>query len=232
MGQSNMAGFGDILAEDRNEIKGVYMLRDSTERYVWRPASHPINARLKSDRYSLAGTFAKAHRDMYPSVKVGLLPMAWGGAPISKMSKGTGFYNELLKKINWSKKYGCIKGILWHQGESDTVNDLLTNSYHDRLKSLIENLRSDLNEPELPFIIGDLAEFYGTGKEHNAPDRVKRIDKVRTALKNMKNELPNIGFVSSKGLKSHDFHQVHFDRASYVLLGYRYFDVYWQTINK
>ena len=45
-------------------------------------------------------------------------------------------------------------------------------------------------------------------------------------------KLSNVGFVESKGLRSIDHHQVHFDRESYIILGKRYLDVYWTMINQ
>lgn len=234
MGQSNMAGYGTVLPEDKKPIEDVYMLRENVEmgrKYGWVEARQPIHNRAKSDRFCLAGTFAKAYKELYPRVSVGLIPMAWGGAPIMKMSKGTPFYDQLLEKMRWAQEQGQLKAVLWHQGESDTVNPEDTKLYSERLKQMIEDLRTDLNEPDLPFIIGDLAEFYGTSPEHSAPDRVVRIKEVRKTLRNMKNLLPRVGFVSSEGLRSHDEYQVHFDRASYILWGYRYLDEYWQIVN-
>lgn len=229
MGQSNMAGFGDILPEDKTPIDGVLMLRDTLkkgEEFCWIEAKQPIHARLSSDRYCLAGPFAQAYHTMYPKSVVGLIPMGWGGAAITQMEKGTIFYEEVIKKTLWAKQQGQLKAILWHQGESDTVTPEDAELYEQRLKKLIYDLRIDLKEPDLPFIIGDLAEFYGTGKEHCTPDRVERINKLRNALKKISQNVPHTGFVSTKDLRSHDHYQVHFDRNSYIRLGYRYFDTY------
>ena len=233
LGQSNMAGYGVVLPEDQRTMEDIYVLRDDVGKwndFGWIEGRQPIQNRLKTDRFCLAGSFAKAYKEMYPRTSVGIIPMAWGGAPISKMSKGTPFYEEVLKKVRWAKEQGCLKAVLWHQGESDTVNPQDTQLYKERLKTLIENLRTDLNEPNLPFIIGDLAEFYGTSPEHANSDRLERIAQVRKVLKEMSEDLPNVGYVPSIGLESHDSHQVHFNRASYIVLGYRYFDVYWQLM--
>lgn len=235
MGQSNMAGYGDILPGDSKEIEGVRMLRevkDQTDKYHWCPAKHPIHSRLKSDRFGLAGPFAKTHRELYPQMSVGLIPMAWGGAPITKMIKGTLLYQEIIDKSLWAKKQGKLKAVLWHQGESDTETAEQADLYEGRLIQLIKDIRSDLNEPNLIFIVGNLAEFYGTGTDHSAPERVRQIGKVKESLRNMPAKLPHVGFVESTGLRSHDHHQVHFDRESYVIFGKRYLDVYWNMVNQ
>lgn len=235
MGQSNMAGYGDILPVDSKEIEGVKMLRevkDQTDKYHWSPAKHPIHSRLKSDRFGLAGPFAKTHRELYPQISVGLIPMAWGGAPITNMVKGTPFYQEIIDKSLWAKKQGKLKAILWHQGESDTVTAEQADLYKGRLIQLIKDIRLDLDEPDLIFIVGNLAEFYGTGTDHSAPERVMQIGKVKESLRNMPAKLPHVGFVESTGLRSHDHHQVHFDRESYIVFGKRYLDVYWNMVNQ
>lgn len=230
MGQSNMAGYGDILPDDSKEMEGIKILRDvkdQTDKYNWSPAKHPIHSRLKTDRFGLAGPFAKTHRELYPQISVGLIPMARGGAPITKMIKGTPLYQEAIDKSLWAKKQGELKAILWHQGESDTVSPEQAGLYEGRLLQLIKDIRMDLEEPDLIFIIGNLAEFYGTGADHSAPERVRQINKVKEVLRNMPDKLSHVGFVESTGLRSHDRHQVHFDRDSYIIFGKRYLDVYW-----
>lgn len=228
MGQSNMAGYGKLLPEDYKEIDGTYMLRDGgkLEKYSWLPAKQPIHCRLESDRFCLAGPFAKAHRGLYPRIAVGLIPMAWRGAAITKMNKGTSFYQEMVDKALWAKKQGKLKALLWHQGESDTIYEEAAGLYEDRLIQLINDIRKDLDEPDLMVIIGNLAEFYGTGKEHSDPQRVKCIDKVKSSLRKVAEKMSNVVFVESTGLRSHDHHQVHFGRESYVILG----NVIWMRI--
>lgn len=235
MGQSNMAGYGAILPEDDKEIEGTYMLRDLTgqsDKYNWVPAKQPIHCRLKSDRFCLAGSFAKIYRELYPQVTVGLIPMAWGGAPITNMIKGTPLYQEAINKALWAKKQGVLKALLWHQGESDTVSSEQSDLYESRLLQLIKNIREDLDEPDLMVIVGNLAEFYGTGSEHSAPQRIKQIEKIKESLRNIPEKLAGVGFVESTGLQSHDEHLVHFDRESYIIFGKRYADVCWNMINQ
>jgi Carbohydrate esterase, sialic acid-specific acetylesterase len=47
---------------------------------------------------------------------------------------------------------GEIKAVLWYQGESDTESDQAAEVYSDNLKKFIEDVRSDLALPYLPFI--------------------------------------------------------------------------------
>ena len=227
MGQSNMAGYGLPQPGDEKPIPGALMLRGwKPEEYKWEPARHPIHNRLDSDQFGLAGPFAQAYRDAHPGVAVGLIPVAWGGAPISQLNKGTDAYADAIAKAKLAREKGVLKGVLWHQGESDTVEPRDAEAYAGRLKKVALDIRSDLGEPDLPFIVGNLAEFYGTGTEHNAPDRVARINQVRAALRDLPNRVSHAAFVESAGLKSPDQHKVHFDRDSLIVFGRRYAAAY------
>ena len=96
-----------------------------------------------------------------------------GGASIASIHKGTKVYGDAIAKAQWASRAGVIKGVLWHQGESDTTSPQLASTYGKKLKQLVRDLRVDLKQPNLPFVVGNLAEFYGTGPEHNAPRRVQ-----------------------------------------------------------
>ncbi|MGQ7871024.1 sialate O-acetylesterase [Sunxiuqinia sp. sy24] len=223
MGQSNMAGYGELLPQDTIPVKGIYKIPTiGTGDFVWEPAAHPLHNRLKSDRFSLGLPFAKQYMKDHPNVKVGLIPVAWGGAGIDRLKKGTDTYNDALAKAEFAQKKGKIKGILWHQGESDSITEELAEGYEGKLHQLIADLRADLNIPDLPFIVGNLAEFYGTSEEHNTPERARRINQVKSVLRSLPEKVENTGFVESSGCTSIDHHNVHFDRQSYITLGERY----------
>ena len=229
MGQSNMAGYGELLPEDKLPIEGVKMLRGWTQegkRFSWETAKHPIHNRLGSDQFGLAGSFAQAYQKAHPGVTVGVIPVAYGGAEIASLNKGTDVYKDALNKTKWANKQGIIKGVLWHQGESDTVDPEKAKKYKEQLKRLVLNFRKDIKDSSLPFIVGNLAEFYGTGPDHSDPERVKQINTVRQSLRDLPKELPKVAFVESAGLKAREHHQVHFDRASLITFGKRYAAVY------
>lgn len=229
MGQSNMSGYGELLVQDTLPMDHVWMLRGWTRKgseFSWHQAKHPIHNRLGSDQFGLAGSFAKKYLEEHPDAEVAFIPVAYGGAEISSLNRGTDVYIDALNKAVWAKKQGVIKGVLWHQGESDTVTPEKAQAYSDRLKQLILDLRKDLKIKNLPFVLGNLAEFYGTGSDHNAPDRVKSIDKIKSSLRNMPNQLPNVAFVESKGLTAREHHLVHFNRESLMIFGQRYAESY------
>lgn len=228
MGQSNMAGYGTMLPEDKQPHEGIFVLRgDAKQGFRWEPAAHPFHTRHPaSDRYGLGGAFALLHREMWPTRTVGLIPLAWGGAPLSNFVPGTPFYADTLAKARWAAANGTLRGILWHQGESDTVRKDLADTYETRLTGFLTQLRADLGQPALPIVIGDLAEFYPNLKGRNP----EQIATVRAALRKVAQTLPKATFVPSTGLRTHDGYNVHFNRASYVIFGARYFDAYWQLV--
>ena len=225
MGQSNMSGYGELLPDDRMPVPHVLRLPTKGE-LRWEPAAHPLHNRLPSDRFGLGIPFATAYLKNKPGLAVGLIPVAWGGAGIDQLKKGSPTYADALAKARFAMTAGVIKGVLWHQGESDTVTTAAADAYRAKLHQLIADLRQDLGNEKLPFVAGNLAEFYGTGPEHNAPDRVKRISQVRDVLRALPREVPCTGFAESTGCTSIDQHMVHFDRASYQLLGSRYCAAY------
>ncbi len=223
LGQSNMSGFAQLEAGD--EVPVAHVVRvptTATNDFAWQPAAHPLHNRLDSDRFGLGIPFAIAYLKSHPGVTVGLVPVGWGGAPIAQLNRGTQTYLDVVAKARWAKGQGVIKGVLWHQGESDTVAEELARAYAGKLDSLVADLRADLGDSALPFVAGELAPFYGTGPEHNAPDRVVRIAQVQRALRDLPSRVPHTACASSKGLHSEDGHMVHFDRTSLIEFGKRY----------
>ncbi|WP_018628880.1 sialate O-acetylesterase [Niabella aurantiaca] len=227
MGQSNMSGYAYLQPGDSIPVPHVFKLPTIySGRLSWEPAAHPLHNRLPSDRFGLGLPFATAYRAHHRNVSVGLIPLAFGGAGIDQLKKGTPVYDDFLKKLAFARESGIIEGLLWHQGESDTVDEEKANSYAHKLLQLVRDIRKEVGNEGLPVIVGDLAEFYGTSKEHNKPDRVARINKIRQVLRSLPQKITNAAFVETTGCTSIDDHYVHFDRASYILLGKRYFEAF------
>ena len=220
-----MAGYGRVLPEDKIPVPHVLKGEQDGDGIIWIPAAQP----LQNGRFNLGLPFAEEYLKNNPGVTVGLIPAALGGTPINNLNKGSETYAAAISMAKAAQAEGVIKGVLWHQGESDTTNKTFSESYEAKLHELIGDIRTDLGDPDLPFIAGNLAEFYGTGKAHNNPDRVERIDQVRAALRALPTSMEYTGFVETTGCTSHDTHMVHFDRESFIILGKRYATVYEQT---
>ena len=230
MGQSNMSGGVGLAAGDTKPVPRALKMRYAKkgEEPKWARGAHPLHPRRpnKKARFGPGLSFAEAYLVDKPGVTVGLIPMAWGGRSIAQLSKGSEIYGDAIRHTEAAKQVGTLKGVLWHQGESDTVEQTRTDAYENRLHRLIEDVREDLGNPKLPFIVGNLAEFYGTGQDHKAPDRVARITKIKEILRRLPKKVPHTGFVESTGCSPAARAKVHFDRKSCVLLGKRYAKVY------
>ena len=230
MGQSNMSGGVGIAAGDTQPVPHVLKMSFAKEgeEPKWEPGAHPLHPRRpnKKKRFGPGISFAESYLDGNPGVVVGLVPMAWGGRSIEQLSKGSGIYSDAIRHAKAAMQAGTLKGVLWHQGESDTVEQTRTDASEKRLHRLIEDVRKDLGSPQLPFIVGNLAEFYGTGKDHKAPDRVARITRIREILRSLPEKVPHTGFVESTGCSPAARAKVHFDRKSCLIMGKRYAEVY------
>ena len=173
--------------------------------------------------YALGVEFAKAYMKKHPGVTVGLMPAAKGCASIGALHKGSEYYAIAMEKAAMARKTGVIKGVLWHQGESDTVLPHLAKAYAEKLQTLVQDLRADLKDDQLPFVVGNLGEFYGTGKYHIK--NVASIKIVRKALRDLTTTLPHTGFAESTGCEHRgDF--VHFAAKVFVTLGQNYAAAY------
>lgn len=107
-------------------------------------------------------------------------------------------------------KFGTLKAIIWHQGESDS-NDPTT--YMLKLQELIANLRKDLNDTKLPFIVGELAEWRMSGTSEAFNKMLRTVPK----------HIPYSYCVSSKELVPLiNESDPHFSADSQIILGRRY----------
>lgn len=241
-GQSNMVGAGTILPAQGDTTPVPHILRLEGQLNLdtgtvpiptaWSPAKQPLfDVQTANVGYSLGIDFAKQYQASHPGVTVGLITAAWGGAGIDALDKGSTMYANMISRTQWAMNYGTIKGVLWHQGETDTTTATLANSYAGKLDQLVSDIRTDLGLPNLPFIDGNLAEFYGTGPEHNAPARVAQIGTVKAALRGLPDRVDGTAFVETTGLTSLNAHMVHFDRTSLITLGGRYAAAYENLTN-
>lgn len=223
MGQSNMAGGipgKELTDEDKTPVPGIVIRRGKG----WIPAAHPIHLGGKKNGFGLGLPFAKEYKNRHPSVTVGLVPCASGGKRIDLLRKGSNLYRAAMGKSKLASEQGTIKGVLWHQGESDTVNDERVDSYEAKLHQLIADVRADLGVKNLPFIVGNLGELYGVGENPKPdPGKVARVKKIKGILQSLPNKVEHTGFVDSNGLDYCDRPKcTHFNKEGYIILGRRY----------
>ena len=234
IGQSNMAGRGEMTEADKDIISGVYIL-DDRDSIV--PASAPLNiyssVRKKKEIQGVtpAMSFCKEVAEK-TSRKILLVVNARGGTSIERWMKdykGTvrysakvdgpekdgmlipSLYEEAVRRTKIAMQYGRLKGILWHQGESNSEKDA-SKQYLSQLSAFVSDLRNDLDAPDVPFVAGEIYEGYKNAVYFN-----KQIRKISR-------KIDNAYCVSSKGCTSKS-DQLHFSRDGQILLGERYAEI-------
>lgn len=226
VGQSNMAGRGKVSEEDRKPHPRVLMF---SREGSWVPAVDPLHF----DKPAVVGTgigktFAMELAEADQNVTIGLIPCAVGGSPISSWEPGahdkatnTHPWDDCLKRARAAIPHGVLKGILWHQGEGDSQPDR-ADVYEDKLHSLIQRFRKELDAEGVPFIAGQMGQF----AERPWSEAKKQVD---AAHRHLPKKVPHTAFVSSEGL-SHKGDEVHFDAESYRELGRRYARAYREVV--
>jgi hypothetical protein len=234
-GQSNMEGFPGVEEQDKTvdnrfqvlaavdfpnlgRQKGSWysavppLCRNSTglcpADYFGRTlvANLPANIKVGIVNVSVAGCkielFDKTNYQSYasttPSWMTGIIN-AYNGNP----------YGHLVEMGKLAQKDGVIKGILLHQGESNT-ND---KDWPLKVKAIYDNLIEDLNlkTGEAPLLAGELVHA----------DQQGACASMNTIINELPKTIPNSYVISSKGCTSRPDH-LHFDAAGYRELGRRY----------
>ena len=217
VGQSNMAGRGDVEPSDRQPLANVLAVNAAG---AWVPATDPLHWDKPSAGVGLARTFALHYLQSHPGVSVGFIPAAVGGSPISSWAPGAYYeetkshpYDDALARARPALARGTLTGILWHQGESDRSAELAPR-YERALSELIARFRRDLNAPKVPFLIGQLGQFAGAPWDEYA----RSIDR---AQRQVAASVPLCAFVPSDGLAAKP-DNLHFDAPALREFGRRY----------
>ena len=221
VGQSNMAGRGIVADEDKTPHPRVLMLNKAGE---WTPAIDPLHFDKSAAGVGLGKTFGIRIAEANPGITVGLIPCAVGGSPIDAWQPGAFYtptkshpWDDAMQRTQLALKAGTLKGILWHQGESDS-NEKLAATYEGKLHDIIARFRKELNAPEVPFIAGQMGLFADSPWD----DAKKQVDK---AHRDLPGAVKQTAFVSAEGLK-HKGDRVHFDAASCREFGSRYAEAF------
>jgi hypothetical protein len=201
-----------MLDAESKQVNAAIMMLDSNGN--WQPATDPLHF----DKPKLVGvgpglSFANAVLQKNPSIKIGLIPCAVGGSPIIAWQQGAEFlngkhpYDDAIARAKIAMKTGVLKGIVWHQGESD--NDSAHAAiYIEELTAVVSRFRAALQIADLPFVAGEIGYF-------------NKANFINPLL----NQLPALvaftAFVSANGLVDGGDH-LHFNTASARELGRRY----------
>ncbi len=209
IGQSNMAGRANLEKNSPLVSTNILMLDKANN---WVIAKDPLHFDKDIAGIGPGLSFAEAMLKKHKKRKIGLIPCAWGGSPIKVWVSGATYldhkpYDEAIARAKIAMESGKLKGILWHQGESDNnVED--SKVYLQKVKELVANLRRDLNAPKVPFIAGEIGRF-------------NKDIVLNAVIDSVPSVVPNSAVVSSEGLTDKG-DQLHFNAPSARELGKRY----------
>ena len=211
IGQSNMAGRATIRKEDSTSIDQCYLFTGDSSS-AWIAASNPLNLystvrkKVSMQRLGPAYAFAKSMVAAGSDREIGLVVNAKGGTKIIQWLPGTDLFEAAIQQTHKALKFGKLRGVIWHQGEGD-CHQIRVDMYLGRLEVLINALREEFDNPDLPFIAGQLFE-----------------NEKRHAFNEMILQLP--GFIDQTGVAISEgtnvFDGTHFDSESANILGARY----------
>jgi hypothetical protein len=235
-GQSNMEGFPGIEQQDKAPVDKRFQVLATIDfpnldrkKGNWYPAVPPLCPR--STGLCPADYFGKTLVANLPErIRVGVVNVSVAGCKIELFEKDTfrayaatapswmtniineyggNPYAHLVEMAKLAQKDGVIKGILLHQGESNT-ND---KQWPTKVKGIYDNLIKDLGlkAEEVPLLAGELV---------NA-DQKGACASMNAIIDALPETIPNSYAISSKGCAGHPDH-LHFTPAGYRELGKRY----------
>jgi alpha-L-fucosidase 2 len=235
-GQSNMEGQGPIEASDLDvpdrflALQAVDCTNSKYTKDVWRKAKPPI-CRCWTNLCPL-DYFGRGLLEKLPSdVTVGVINVAVAGCSIDMFDKdkyktyinsgiadwmknivndyGGNPYGRLIELAKQAQRVGVIKGILLHQGESNTGDA----TWPARVNKIYQDILTDLglSASQVPLLVGEVAN-----KDQNGA-----CSYMNTVIDDIQKTIPTAYVISSSGCTCQS-DNVHFSSAGYRLLGSRY----------
>lgn len=234
-GQSNMEGGARMEEMDRVANKRFQVMADfdnpsrDWKKGNWYDAVPPLTSRIRG--LTLVDYFGKTMVANLPNeYRVGVIKVAVPGAKIELFDKdkceeylstaedwkkniakeyGGSPYNYLVELAKTAQQAGVIKGMLLHQGESNT-ND---QEWPNKVKKIYGDLMSDLNlkPADVPLLAGEVVHADQKGATASVNEIIKRLPET----------LPNSFIVSSSGIPSNP-DRLHFTSQGLRELGRRY----------
>ncbi|HEY9194673.1 MAG TPA: sialate O-acetylesterase [Mucilaginibacter sp.] len=235
-GQSNMEGNAKVEAEDTIAVNSRFQMLQTVDcsdkgrvRDNWYTAVPPL-ARCKTG-LTPADYFGRALVANLPEkIRIGIINVSVAGAKIEIFEKdsyqsylatapgwmkgiaaeyGGNPYARLIELARLAQKSGVIKGILLHQGESNTNDTLWTK----KVKGVYDNMIKDLNlkPKKVPLLAGEVV---------NA-DQGGICASMNKIIATLPQAVANSQVISSAGCPCSPDH-LHFTAEGYRLLGKRY----------
>lgn len=232
-GQSNMDGAGDVESQDKQGVDprfqvlyGVNCPQVNKSVGKWYPADPPI-CRCSSGLSPLDYFGREMLKKVPNNVKIGVISVAVPGSKIELFDLRT--YQDYIKTapdwmLNWIREYdnnpyqrlvelakkaqreGVIKGIILHQGESNTGDQ----QWPQKVKTIYDDLMRDLqlDQAQTPLLAGEVVTSAMGGACGSMNSIIARLPSV----------ISNSHVVSAQGLE-HKGDGLHFNSAAYREFG-------------
>jgi hypothetical protein len=215
IGQSNMAGRGFIKEVPVIYNHNIKMLRNGNWQTMW----EPINYDRPNAGVGLAASFAAAWQLKNQTSEIGLIPCADGGTSLDDWNVDGILFKNAVFQTKLAQKTSTLKGILWHQGESDCELNK-ANHYSEKFSTIIQTLRNELEVSDIPLIIGGLGDFLTQGIYG---EYFESYTIVNQELEKFAENNENCYFVTASGLNANP-DGIHIDANSQRIFGVRYFE--------
>ena len=219
----------------------LHSLAESIDEVHWKHASHLLSLwarpgqqpegplvgedaiRFRKNRQHGAGLALTFSKDMVrrTGIPIGLVPCAHGGTSIGPGSATWPGWDPALKDQGRKSLYGAmlerfqavggkVKGVLWYQGEADMREERAA-AYAERFRGLIEAIRSDFGQPDLPFYYVQIGRYVTENRMH--------WNKIQEVQRLAEQTIPNVGMIASVDLDLDDI--IHIAGAGLKSAGHR-----------
>ena len=218
-GQSNMAGRGIVEPKDTISNKRILSINKAGQIILAKEPLHFYEPNLTG--LDCGMSFAKTIIKKIPdSISVLMIPVAIGGSSISQwlgdsLYRNVKLFSNFKEKVEIATRYGIIKGILWHQGESD-ANERNIPKYEERLNTLFSKFRATIENNDLPILMGELGS-YSANKNNWAL--------INSSIHSYTMKDKNTAVISTGDLK-HKGDSVHFNSTGQRTMGKRFAETY------
>ena len=217
VGQSNMAGRGDLSKTDPISSDRIITLAKDNE---WDVGKEPLHFDKRTAGAGLGMSFARAMADAEPGVTIGLVPCAVGGTSIWQWEQpGRELFDKTIKRARRAMQDGTLKGILWHQGESNCASEKDAKVWGPRFTEMVKAMRAELGD--VPVVAGELGEYLKDNKDKNGRCNFPYAGVINESLHAAEGNLAKYAVVSAQGLTPNK-DNLHFDTPSLRTFGNRY----------
>jgi len=158
-----MAGRGIVEASDTIADKRILLLNKNNELILAKEPLHFYDSPLTG--LDCGVSFARELLKNIPdSITVAVIPTAIGGSTVGQwlgdsLHRDVHLLSNFNEKLRRSREIGTLKGILWHQGESDAHEELIP-TYGSSLQELFGQFRVLAKNDSLPILVAELGGFY------------------------------------------------------------------------